>query len=74
MAADYRAVLARCDYLERDNATLISLAPEMREALLGLEWSGAADGWTTCPVCDEERDDGKHAADCKLAALLDKLR
>lgn len=45
---------------------------DMAAMLVELEWSG--DFGLRCPVCDLKRGDGAHKDDCRLAALLKKVR
>ncbi len=80
MDSGYRCVLVAEPAAGPDDAALIALAPEMREALLKLEWAaydGSA-GVGFCPSCQAveplEQGGGKHAQGCTLAALLEKLR
>lgn len=64
----------------KDLRALVAAAPEMREMLLKLEWSGNQ-SLACCPKC-ERRPPSKydkvpslgHAHDCALAALLDRIR
>lgn len=53
-----------------DDRTLISLAPEMREMLLRLEWVDVDRAVPHCPVCFE----GKGGYICSLGALLERIR
>ena len=57
-----------------DDGMLLALAPEMREMLLKLEWSDQTAGDSWCHECFNLREVGHVASDCRLAALLEKLR
>ena len=59
------------------NARLIAAAPDLLEALRGVEWGcevDAAEGGfiAGCPSCGAERRTGEHHQDCQLNAALTK--
>lgn len=58
------------------NARLIAAAPDMLALLEELEWNVTEEyfGNQFCPVCDGCKDTRGHAADCKLAELLKRLK
>lgn len=63
-----------------DDAALIALAPEMREMLLRLEWSGTdapldddLPPIPSCPLCGARKGEKLHVR-CTLGALMDRIR
>lgn len=69
---DGRIVAEMCS-VPGDDAALIAAAPEMRAALLKLEWEGNAEVTSACPVCHHAPQRG-HQVGCALAALLERIR
>ena len=75
-------VMGTQDIVRPDDQVIIALAPEMRDTLLRLEWSGSVPLYESdgCPSChgaqdpDSSADTVGHEAGCAFASLLDKLR
>ena len=54
--------------------TINGLCSEARQLLIQLQWTKETIGspWKLCPICGGTEPD--HERDCKLAALIDKLK
>lgn len=59
------------DNLVQAGVALLAERKELLALLREVEWRGGfehSDAY--CPICGADKDDGKHAPDCRLAAFL----
>lgn len=73
-AGDGRVVLRADGSGAPEHVALAALAPEMARTLLAVEFFSRDEIDPSVAVCPECDADDKHADDCKLGALCDRIR